>query len=439
MGSYLFVQESGGGRNRRNYSSAIRGHVMDNFRSRKRSQSQLERETSDEEAQQAHKKRKWSHSKLSDKRRPPKYDSSSLHRVQSFHVLIHTLLRLWSSHLVVLTSIARRSQEVVLRSSSLKDSPDPSAFANTETVLRMAGLDIRLSGQTKALLDHCEDLNSRDAKLCTVSPETGWTSFAIRDTALFCGTIYHWAATNRAILPEAMRAPGTILEHKGKTIRLINDRLRRALRQPAAELIATVACLASSSIFNVDLQLASFGDKDNFTGRSRTTSDEFLSSQSPINYFRSALPVRLEIPRSSMTHDDRVTLGEALLFSDRSLIRQVHDPHTKSDQRAIILATLICSNLFFRNHRPPTRLLQSLCRQLRLSIQETVDFGDWSAGESDGMPEWLLQAGAAAASKDSVEQRWFLSRLKESGRSELMAWKEMQLCVGVEDVLEISV
>ncbi|KAL9617736.1 MAG: hypothetical protein Q9160_007510 [Pyrenula sp. 1 TL-2023] len=91
-------------------------------------------------------------------------------------------------------------------------------------------------------------MNGRSAKLCTVSLETGWFPYAIQDLALFHSTIYHWAALNRAILPDNLKDSRAIWKHKGSAIHLVNDRLRDTSVQIEESTVASVACLASISV-----------------------------------------------------------------------------------------------------------------------------------------------------------------------------------------------
>ena len=130
-------------------------------------------------------------------------------------------------------------------------------------MLRLSGQDVEVNTQTKFLLYHCKSnppiwgrviwvslvLNHRSKSLCTVTVETGWLTYALRDSAVFNSTLYHWASLNFDFLPTEFRTETNLLQLKGAIIRMINRRLGSHKQGGVSdEIIASVACLTNVTV-----------------------------------------------------------------------------------------------------------------------------------------------------------------------------------------------
>jgi hypothetical protein len=126
-------------------------------------------------------------------------------------------------------------------------------------MLNLAGLHIQMNTQTKFLLHHCMSppvtlshiykflvLHHRSRSLCTVTAETGWLNYAIKDPGLFHSTLYHWALLNGEMTPPTFRQFDQLLNVKHMAICSINEQLQTA--NISDEVIASVTCLASVNV-----------------------------------------------------------------------------------------------------------------------------------------------------------------------------------------------
>ncbi|EPE30624.1 hypothetical protein GLAREA_03591 [Glarea lozoyensis ATCC 20868] len=86
-------------------------------------------------------------------------------------------------------------------------------------------------------------LYHRSKSLCTVTVETGWLSYALKDPGLFHSTLYHWALLNGDMTPVSFRQTDQLLKVKQVAIHSINERLRNG--EISDEVVASVTCLAS--------------------------------------------------------------------------------------------------------------------------------------------------------------------------------------------------
>jgi hypothetical protein len=89
-------------------------------------------------------------------------------------------------------------------------------------------------------------LYHRSKSLCTVTVETGWLSYALKDPGLFHSTLYHWALLNGDMTPVSFRQTDQLLKIKQVAIHSINERLQNL--EISDEVIASVTCLASVNV-----------------------------------------------------------------------------------------------------------------------------------------------------------------------------------------------
>ena len=89
-------------------------------------------------------------------------------------------------------------------------------------------------------------VHHRSKLLCTVTIETGWLTYALKDVGLFHSTLYHWILLNSDSVPEYFRRTDQLLRVKGTALRLINAQLR--FQSVTDEVIASVACLTSVNV-----------------------------------------------------------------------------------------------------------------------------------------------------------------------------------------------
>jgi hypothetical protein len=128
-------------------------------------------------------------------------------------------------------------------------------------MLNASGLEAQLTAETQFMLHHCKFsqfstamvqvanvtvLHYRSKILCTVTLETGWLPYALKDVGLFHSTLYHWILLNGNVVPESFRRADQLLRVKGTAIRLINEQLRA--QSVTDEVIASVACLTSVNV-----------------------------------------------------------------------------------------------------------------------------------------------------------------------------------------------
>lgn len=98
-------------------------------------------------------------------------------------------------------------------------------------------------------------LNYTSKTLCTITAETGWLNYAIKDSALFNSSLYHWAFLNYNFLPANLQSQQHLLVLKAAAIRTLASNFQPVT--PAKEgdpetfsdaTIATVACLANANV-----------------------------------------------------------------------------------------------------------------------------------------------------------------------------------------------
>ena len=136
-------------------------------------------------------------------------------------------------------------------------------LTTTQDMLNLAGLHVRMNTQTRFLLHHCMYISDsiasegmwligllvlyhRSKSLCTVTVETGWLTYALKDPGLFHSTLYHWALLNGDMTPVTFRQTDQLLKVKQIAIRSINERLRS--QDISDEVVASVTCLASVNV-----------------------------------------------------------------------------------------------------------------------------------------------------------------------------------------------
>lgn len=157
-------------------------------------------------------------------------------------------------------------------------------------------------------------------------------------------------------------------------------------------------------------------------------------------------------PVDTMSAQERVQFGEALLDSDRALLSKIHakdQPSTFNHQlsKAANLTGLIYSNLFLRTVAPLTRTQQSLCEQLKNILADSPvsspsEPPSQMASSSQPKEEnaraysWPLLVGTFCSEPGSILREWFVDRLVNAcgiDGTGLPTWQDAQRAIGIRD------
>ncbi|KAG9234566.1 hypothetical protein BJ875DRAFT_484086 [Amylocarpus encephaloides] len=425
-GQFLFVQESGNAPQRRSTKSQIKMHVMD----RLVSQRQQARTRSRPGASIAPRGRGIEENQL----------------------------------------VESRERTLIAPGEAWTVQPENQSPKGIESMLHASGL-VRMSSETKLLLHHF--LHHRSKSLCTVTVETGWLTYALRDVALFYSTLYHWAFLNYESLPPSFRRQNQLLQVRGTAIKTINDKLNVEGGVVTDELIASVTCLASVNLMMGDFEEA----KTHFRGLNAMVasrkgvrnlgfrgliarlvkwadachaqvSSSHLSVEDPAahveeqptldwGYFTlNASPILhrmrniskelTQTPRDRLPRERRVSLGEQFLASDRELLGFIHGDTTPLLISIVASAALLYSQTVLRGIPRSSRVLKSLVRHLKNAITTALEVaeGDIFAPDPVVAP-WALLIGVLASEKGSFESHWFMFSLRSCAQGGV-DWREVE-------------
>ncbi|KAL7910588.1 hypothetical protein GGI35DRAFT_449132 [Trichoderma velutinum] len=362
------------------------------------------------------------------------------------------------------------------------------SLAGIDNMLRLSGLSVEVNTQTRFLLHHF--LNYRSKTLCTVTAETGWLKYAIKDNALFSTTLYHWASINYSSLPPRYQSAQHLLRLKAAAIQTLTLRLQPPNTSANSNteivsdaVIATVACLANINLMYGDLDEAEIhfqalktlikGRKGvlhlGFEGLAArivrwtdschsqlsnkelsfdetSSSSEFVRPQIslPDSQRFHIQPHKLAIihelrliarelitnPKDTMTPDSRVALGFRLLASDRSILKHVHDANDCSVLALVARAALLYSHTVLRGAIRSARIISTSIDHLKqLIISAFVSRGDIFVSHPTALV-WVLLVGMVASGRENIQGTWFrLCLEKACGSDSKLCWEKIEATI----------
>ncbi|KAL7940779.1 hypothetical protein V8C42DRAFT_336524 [Trichoderma barbatum] len=362
---------------------------------------------------------------------------------------------------------------------------DIRSLAGIDDMLRLSGLSVEVNAQTRFLLHHF--LNYRSKTLCTVTAETGWLKYAIKDDALFSTTMYHWASINYSLLPQKFQSTQHLLRLKAAAIQTLALHLQLSSSRDNGDtgmvsdaVIATVACLANINQMYGDIDEAEVhfqGLKAMIISRKgvfhlgfeglvarivrwtdschsqlsnqelsfdeTSLSSKFVRPQPSlpdserfhIQPYKLAMIYELRLiakeliatPKDSMAPDSRAALGFRLLASDRSILQYVHDANYFSVLALVARAALLYSHTVLRGAVRSSRIIKTSVDQLKqLLISAFVSRGDIFASNPIALV-WVLLVGVVASGSENIQGTWFrLCLEKACGSDSRLPWERVQ-------------
>ncbi|KAL7929311.1 hypothetical protein V8C35DRAFT_331697 [Trichoderma chlorosporum] len=333
------------------------------------------------------------------------------------------------------------------------------SFAGIDDMLRLSGLSVEINAQTRFLLH--QFLNYRSKTLCTVTAETGWLKYAIRDNALFTTTLYHWASINYSSLPPKYQSVQHLLRLKAAAIQALAVHLRPTPSRAYMDsdtardaVIVTVACLANINLMYGDLDEAEIHFDGTDSCHSQLSNKELsfdeTSSCWKIAHLKLNLPdsqrFHIQPHKLSMLHelrliakeliatskdnmapDDRVALGFRLLASDRSILRLVHDTHDCSVLALVARAALLYSHTVLRGALRSSRIITASIDKLKQLIISAFSFKDDIFASHPISLVWVLLVGVVASGRENIQGTWFrLCLEKACGSDSKLPWEKVQ-------------
>ncbi|KAK0755672.1 LOW QUALITY PROTEIN: hypothetical protein N5P37_011784 [Trichoderma harzianum] len=343
-----------------------------------------------------------------------------------------------------------------------------------DDMLRLSGHSIEVNTQTKFLLHHY--LNYRPRTLCTITAETGWLKYAIKDNGLFNITLYQWASMFNSALPPKYQFAQHLLRLKAAAIRTLalnlqppSNRANSDVEMVSDAMIATVSCLANllcgdleeAEIHFQGLKALIKGRKgvlplgyEGLAGRillnKELSFDETSLSSEPVrpqlslpDSQRSHLqPHTLTIvhelrliakelittPAENMSQENRVKLGFRLVASDRSILKYVHDANGSSVLALVARAALLYSHAVLRGALRSSHFLITLVNQLKQSIISAFGSkGDIFASHPAAL---VLLVGVIASGRENIQGTWFrLCLEKACGSDSRLPWEKVQQAI----------
>ncbi|UKZ94661.1 uncharacterized protein TrAFT101_009513, partial [Trichoderma asperellum] len=288
-------------------------------------------------------------------------------------------------------------------------------LVGVDGMLQLSGSSVEVNTQTKILLNHF--LNYTSKTLCTVTAETGWLKYAIKDNALFNSTLYHWAVLNYNFLPANVQSQHNLLALKAAAIRTLASHFQSATPVAGGDLetfgnatIATIACLANANFLHGDVEEAKIHfqglkgmirsrkgvfhlgfqglaarivrwtdschaqisnmplsfDEENSSFSATHSPFFLLDSQGPydqpsklamVDELRSISKELIANPKHSMAPDCRTALGFRLLASDRAVLKHIHGRTGSSILALLARGALLFSHVALRGTSRSSRII----------------------------------------------------------------------------------
>lgn len=111
-------------------------------------------------------------------------------------------------------------------------------------------------------------------------------------------------------------------------------------------------------------------------------------------------------PKDAMTLEERVSIGQRLLASDREILKYIHST-APCISTVVATGALLYSHAFLRGMEPSFPLIKATTTQLKLSILSACALQGDLVGENPMALVWVLFIGALNSEGRSPDGIWF--------------------------------